>query len=387
MHTTSHTPEIISFLQQLIRQPSLSGRESGAARVVKAKMESMDFDDVWIDAYGSVVGIRSGTSPGPQLLFDAHMDVVPVTNPDSWRYPPFGGEVHDGRVWGRGATDIKGGLAAMIIALGRLRRDAFSGTLILSASIGEEQIEGLAMKPIVAASRPDFVIISEPTSCQIAAAQKGRTEFWIDIEGRPAHTSRPELGDNAIYRAMPIISALRNLKMPTDPVLSSGVMELIEIQSNPFPGECIVPYGCHLRYDRRLVSGETQASIRVEIEQALLAIDQWKMAFQSTPLRTYTGIDLNNDCFYPGWVLDSASPWLAKARQALHSVGLPDAPLAVPYCTHASYTAGIAKIPTIIFGPSTIELAHVTDESIEIEELEKAADGFTALAQHLLHGS
>jgi acetylornithine deacetylase/succinyl-diaminopimelate desuccinylase-like protein len=207
------------------------------------------------------------------------------------------------------------------------------------------------MKPIVAAAQPDFVIISEPTGCRIATAQKGRTEFWIDIEGRPSHTSRPELGDNAIYRAMPVISALRNLRMPADPVLGRGVMELIEIQSTPFPGECIVPFGCRLRYDRRLVSGETQSGIQTEIEQVLAEIGQWTMGFQSTPLQTYTGIELEHDCFYPGWVLDSTSPWLASARQALLSVGLPDELLAVPYCTHASYTAGVPESQPSFSGP------------------------------------
>jgi acetylornithine deacetylase/succinyl-diaminopimelate desuccinylase-like protein len=201
MHTEDNLNEMITFLQDLIRQPSTSGKESGAGRVVQEKLASLDFDDVWLDEYGSVLATRSGATPGPRLLFDAHMDVVPVNNAENWRYPPFSGEIHADRVWGRGATDIKGGLAAMLVTLGRIPRTAFSGTLIVSASIGEEQIEGLAMQPIIARVQPDFAVICEPTGCRLAAGQKGRTEFWIEISGRPAHTSRPDLGDNAIYRA------------------------------------------------------------------------------------------------------------------------------------------------------------------------------------------
>jgi putative selenium metabolism hydrolase len=240
MDTDTTHEEIIQFLQNLIRQPSTSGSESGAAQIVKAKMESMDFDDVWMDEYGSVLASRIGNSAGPRLLFDAHMDVVPVSS-ENWQYPPFGGEIHQDRVWGRGATDIKGGLSAMIVSLGRLPRNAFSGTLILSASIGEEQIEGLAMRPITASTHPDFVVICEPTGCRLAAGQKGRTEFWIEVVGRPAHTSRPELGENAIYRSLPVITTLRDLTLPEDPLLGRGVMELIEIQSSPFPGNVL----CH----------------------------------------------------------------------------------------------------------------------------------------------
>jgi putative selenium metabolism hydrolase len=383
MHTEDNLNEIIAFLQDLIRQPSTSGNESAAGQVVQEKLASLDFDDVWLDEYGSVLATRSGATPGPRMLFDAHMDVVPVNNAVNWRYPPFSGEIHTDRVWGRGATDIKGGLAAMLVTLGRIPRTAFSGTLILSASIGEEQIEGLAMQPIIARVQPDFTVICEPTGCRLATGQKGRTEFWIEIGGRPAHTSRPELGDNAIYRSLPVVESLRNLNMPEDPLLGRGVMELIEIQSKPFPGECIVPYGCRLRYDRRLVSRETQPGIQVEIEEALAAFSNWEMGFQTTPLTTCTGIDLVQDCFYPGWVLDPESIWLKKARRGLRSVGLQDETITVPYCTHASFTAGVAGIPTIIFGPSTIDLAHITDEYIEIEQLRMAASGFAALAQHL----
>jgi putative selenium metabolism hydrolase len=241
MPNEDNVQEIISFLQELIREPSTSGKESGAGKVVKEKLQTLDFDEVWIDDYGSILATRTGSRPGPRILFDAHMDVVPVDHPDAWRYPPFAGEIHNERVWGRGATDIKGGLAAMVVALSRVPRQAFSGTMILSASIGEEQIEGLAMQPVVASTHPDFAVICEPTGCLLAAGQKGRTEFWIDTSGRPAHTSRPDLGDNAIYHALPIIEALRKLALPEDSTLGKGVMELIEIQSTPFPGECIVP--------------------------------------------------------------------------------------------------------------------------------------------------
>jgi putative selenium metabolism hydrolase len=380
---TNHTQqEIIQFLQDLIRQPSISGSESGAAQIVKAKMESMDFDDVWMDEYGSVLASRTGNTEGPRLLFDAHMDVVPVSS-ENWQFPPFGGEIHQDRVWGRGATDIKGGLAAMIVSLGHLARSAFSGTLILSASIGEEQIEGLAMGPITASTHPDFAVICEPTGCHLASGQKGRTEFWVEVTGQPAHTSRPDLGENAIYRSLPVITTLRDLALPEDPLLGQGVMELIEIQSSPFPGECIVPFGCRLRYDRRLVSGETQESIRAGIEYSLADVHHWKMGFLSTHLTTYTGLELEQECFYPGWVLDPNTIWLQRARLGLRSAGIPDETITVPYCTHASYTAGVAGIPTILFGPSSIDLAHITDEYIEIEQLNQAARGFASLARSL----
>jgi len=383
MHATIQNDEVIAFTQDLVRQPSLTGEEAGAAAVVRGKMEALDYDEVRVDEYGNVIAVRHGERPGPRLLFDAHLDVVPANNPQAWGSNPFGGELRDGKIWGRGATDIKGGLAGIVIGLGRMPRQDIAGTLIVSASIGEEQIEGIALEQVVKSTQPDFALICEPSDCQLGVGQKGRTEFWIQASGRPAHTSRPELGDNAIYRALSIVGALRRLRPPDDSLLGPGVMELVEIVSEPFPGECTVPYGCRLRYDRRLASGETRQSVRDEIYSALKGLDQWETGYQTANLVTYTGLRLEKEQFHAGWAMDPASAWLRKAEQGLRQAGIQPHRIAVPYCTNGSYSAGEAGLPTLIFGPSSIRLAHVVDEYIEVEELLRGMRGLVALAAAL----
>ena len=375
--------EVVGLTRELVRHPSLSGQEQSAAMLVRQFIQSLDFDEVWVDELGNVVAARYGDQPGPRLLFDAHLDVVPPTQPDSWTCDPFGGEMRDGRIWGRGATDIKGGLAALLLGLGNLPRRDLKGALFISASIGEEHMEGAALQPIVARTQPDFAVICEPTGCQLGVAQKGRTEFWIQVAGTPAHTSQPDMGDNAIYRAAEIIQDLRRLPLAEDPLLGRAVMELIEIVSSPFPGNCIVPDGCRLRYDRRLLPGDTRQSLMDSLHEAMANHQRWSIGFQPVRLETYTGHVLEGEHFYPAWTLPEDSPWLAKARQGLEMNGLTAKSMAVPYCTNASFTAGQAGIPSLIFGPSDISLAHIVDEYVEVDELMRAVAGFTGLAKAL----
>jgi putative selenium metabolism hydrolase len=384
MKPPSPQDEIVAFTQALVRQYSPPGRESGAARLVKEKLIELGFEDVHVDRLGSVIAYYRGAQAGPRVLVDTHMDVMAVHDPDAWSVDPMGGEIRDGKIWGRGSTDIKGGLAAAAYAISSLSGQEFSGTLIFSASVGEEKLEGVALREVVREVQPDFALITEPTQSRLGIGQKGRAEFWIEVQGTPAHTSRPELGDNAIYRAMEIIRTVRGIPPRLDGVLGPGVTELIEIISSPYPGECMVPFGCRLRFDRRLVGGETRQSLMDELRNALDGHERWQIGFQPDGFTTYTGVELQNEQFYPGWSISQDSPWLHKARLGLGLAGLEVETIALPYCTNASHTAGEAGIPTLIYGPSTIRLAHILDEYVEIEELMRYYRGLQGILKSVL---
>jgi putative selenium metabolism hydrolase len=374
---------IIAFTQELVRLPSLPGREQEVARAVEAKLRALDYDEVWTDEYGSVVGILHGTQPGPTVLFDSHTDTVEITSPEAWTHDPRGGEIDDGKIWGRGATDMKGALASTVVGLGQLGREQFRGTIAVSASVGEEVIEGAALSHILPRVKPDFVVICEPSENKLGIGQKGRAGIWVSVTGKPAHTSNPKLGDNAVYKMLPVIERLRALELPKDDLLGDGVMELVEMQSFPFPGKSIVPDGCRVRFDRRLTRGETMESVMASICGALEGLKGWQVEYTTAHVDTYTGRVLEMPDFHAGWALDANSELLQKARRGLQSAGLAGEFYAVPFCTNGSYSAGVAKIPTIVFGPSTVKLAHVVDEYIEIEELIRGAEGFIGLAKEL----
>ncbi|WP_054522534.1 M20/M25/M40 family metallo-hydrolase [Thermanaerothrix daxensis] len=379
--------EAIAFLQDLVRTPGLSGQEGAVADRVEAKMRQLPFDHVERDEWGNVIATRRGHAPGPHLLFDAHMDVVAPGDPSAWEGgDPYSGHLSGGRLWGRGATDTKGSLAAMVIGLGRLPTTAFRGTLTVVASVGEEALEGAALGQVCARLRPDRVIVGEPTDGRLGIGQKGRARLWFTTHGRPAHSSTPAEGVNAIYLATEVIQRIRALPLPAHPHLGQGVMEALDIHSEPYPSASTVPYACHIRYDRRLVLGETPESVLAAYRRAFAGRSDLTFGFETIHLNTYTGATLTAPDFHPAWLWDESTPWVQQALASLRAAGLRAETFIAPYCTNASTTAGEQGLPTLLYGPSSITLAHKVNEFIALEDFLAALRGYQALAQGLSAG-
>jgi len=370
---------VIGFLQQLVRAESLSGNEAAAARLVQQQLEQLGFSDVHSDRLGNVIGRRSGSQPGLRILLDAHLDVVPVTSPAEWRFPPFSGELADGRIWGRGAADTKASLAAMIYALAELPENQLRGEVFVSASVGEEVLEGAAFSAVLDAVQPDVVIIGEPSDCRLGIAQRGRARLLFTAHGKAAHSSAPEAGQNAIENAAGLIQRIAGLPLPTHPLLGQGLMTAIQAQSQPFPSLSTTPYRCEVVYDRRLMPGESLSSLLDEYAHSLADLSNWQVVIPEEGFTTYTGVTLRQPDFHPAWALDPHSEWVRQAVDALRSAGLPAETFAVPYCTNGSASGGERGIPTLVYGPGSIHQAHRVDESIEVEEVLRAQRGYQAL--------
>lgn len=374
---------VIQFLQELVQAESLSGNEAAAARLVEQRWRSLGFEDVHTDRLGNVIARRRGGRPGLRLLLDAHLDVVPATSPETWRFAPFSGELAEGRVWGRGAADTKASLAAMTGALAGLPADNLPGEVYLSASLGEEVLEGAAFSVVLDEVQPDLVIIGEPSDCRLGIAQRGRARLAFTVHGKAAHSSAPEAGQNAIENAAALIQRIAGLPLPTHPLLGQGLMTAIQMQSQPYPSLSTTPYRCEVVYDRRLMAGETIASIIEEYHRHLADLKNWQVVIPEEGFTTYTGVELRQPDFHPAWALDPHSEWVKRAVEALRSAGLPCETFAVPYCTNGSASGGERGIPTLIYGPASIHQAHRVDESIEVEEVLRAERGYAALINAL----
>jgi putative selenium metabolism hydrolase len=374
----------LSLCQALVRAPSLSGDEQRAAEIVAGAMRRLGYDEVTTDDYGSVIGIQHGQVPGRTLLFDAHLDTVPPTSHAEWQHGPFSGEVVSHRLWGRGACDDKGVLAAIICGAARVPREAFAGKIIVSASVCEENLTGAALAFILDHYPADLVIVGEPTNLKLGMAQKGRAGIRVFTRGTSAHTSRPELGENAIYKMIEAIAHLRAIALPTDPELGPSFLELTEIVSEPLPSLGFVPFGCRARFVARTMPGETQESILARFQNALTGLDGITVEFDQLTQRCYTGKLLTMRDFIPGWRMSTNNPWRSIIQNALGKNGLGVETFAAPYGTNASISAGVRGIPTFIFGPGSIEQAHMVDEWIAIDDLEAGERAYATIAQTCL---
>ncbi len=378
----------IPLCQEFVRIPSLSGQESNVMAHVLSSMRSFGFDEAWQDRAGNTIGVLRGQRSGsPQrLLVDIHTDTVPVTSLQSWQHDPFGGELSGGRIYGRGAVDIKAGLACALTGMASLNREDFSGEIWVAATVMEEMIEGAATNIVLesAAERgglPDYCIVIEPTLLKIGTAQKGRAGIRMQASGIPAHTSRAELGVNAVYKMLPAIQGVRDMPKRSDELLGMEVFELVEILSSPLPGNSIVPDGCRARFDCRLLLGETADSLLDRFRRAIpedVDVDLWPVSVD-----LYTGESLEKGDFHMAWSISPTEPLPRAALQALQAIGLPAETYKVPYCCNASAVTQ-RGIPVIVFGPGDISQAHAIDEWVEAAQLPIAARVLGNLALNLL---
>jgi len=360
---------VATLCRDFVRIPSPSGQEGALAALVAERMEAMGLA-VETDRFGSVLGTRKGGRPGPTVLLDAHLDTVPVTDPAAWSQDPFSGDLHQGRLWGRGAADTKGSLAAMLCTVADLQD--FPGTLLLSASVCEENLTTAALSHVLDQHPVDLVLVGEPTSLRLGVAQKGRAGLLLEARGRSAHTSRPELGDNAITKLLEALARIRALPLPEDPALGRGVCELIEIASEPRPSPGMVPHRCTGRLALRLLPGETAPSVLARLAPCLEGLEGVTIRLAEATQRCYTGLELTMPDCVPAW----KNPDLALQARLLGALGT--APFAAPYTTNAS-AAAIRGLPTFLLGPGSIEQAHGVDEWIALDQLNAAPTAYAAV--------
>ena len=378
----------MAFLQRLIQAPGGPGQEGPCARLIGEQMEAMGYHRVEVDELGNVIGTVRGTGSG-SILFDGHMDTVPA-EPERWSRDPFGGEVDGGRIWGRGTTDMRGALAAALFAVGRLARDSGAlGTVHVCASVCEEAVEGTALVHALRRRQPERVVIMEPSGLDIAVGQRGRAELLIETIGRSAHSSAPRLGVNAVTLMQRVLGELEGLELPEDPLLGPAILVVTDILSEPYPGLSVLPHGCRVTADRRLLVGETSEHVLGQIEAILARLAEGDPDFSGRVTiaedrqPTYNGGLIVAPNFSPAWKIDPEEPLVTGAVAALRQIGQQPALGTYRFCTNGSGSAGVLGVPTIGYGPGHEETAHTVDEYLELDQLFSAAEGYAALAARL----
>lgn len=368
----------LELAARLIRAPGLSGEEERVADVVEEAMRELGYRDVGRDRLGSVVGFVGPEGPRPRLLFDGHMDVVPVAG--SWSVDPFGGEVVDDRLYGRGATDMKGGLAAALVGVA-----AASGELTVpvavSASVLEETIEGVALAKVLDRLTPEAVVICEPSGLGVRVGQRGRAEVLITAHGVPAHAASPERGLNPISLAARGLQRVEGMTLPEDPQLGPAIIVVTDVVSEPYPSISLIPSGVTMRFDRRTLLGEDENDVLEGLRTALREVDAdgFTVTLTGDEVTAYTGARVAARRFLPAWTLPPEHPLVGAATEAVRGAGLEPEIGTWGFCTNGSESAGARGIPTIGLGPGRPEDAHVEDESVAVDEVRVGAEIYRRL--------
>ncbi len=376
-----HRHDIVRFTSELISIQSLTGSEGRVAQSVKAKMEELGYDSVKIDELGNVIGlIGQGT---PDILFDSHMDTVTVTDEELWSFDPYSGDIIDGFVCGRGAVDMKGGLASSIYAGAAVKALGFAldKTVCVVASVMEEDYDGEALYHICSNPlyRPKRVVICEPSSLHLALGHRGRALIRIKTEGVAAHGSAPEQGVNAIYKMQPIIARVESLScMFIDSPQYQGSVTLSVIESTSVSANA-VPSSCEVLLDRRLGLIEDRSYIEKEMKDLLMGTDaSWEIVRVEGV--SWTGGKVVLESFLPAWESSDGS-YFTKLGQLAYETLFRKTPdhFFWDFCTNGVTSAGKLGIPTIGFGPGLPELAHKRDERCSIDEILKATEFYGIL--------
>lgn len=414
--------DMTRFLRDMVAIPSESCDEKRVVHRIKEEMEKVGFDKVEIDPMGNVLGY---IGHGPRLVaMDAHIDTVGIGNIKNWDFDPYEGMETDELIGGRGTSDQEGGMASMVYA-GKIIKDLGledEYTLLVTGTVQEEDCDGLCWQYIIEQSgiRPEFVVSTEPTDCQVYRGQRGRMEIRIDVQGVSCHGSAPERGDNAIYKMADIIQDIRALNEndAADTTEIKGLVKMLDKKYNPeweeanflgrgtvtcsqifytSPSRCAVADSCSISLDRRMTAGETWESCLDEI-RALPSVKKYgkdvKVSLYDYARPSYTGLTYPIECYFPTWVIPKdhkVTTALEEAYTALFgtsrigSAETKDMRKALPltdkwtFSTNGVSIMGRNGIPVIGFGPGAEAQAHAPNEKTWKQDLVTCAAVYAAL--------
>lgn len=396
---------VVNFVQEIIKIPSLTGEEGELARFLISKLKEIGIEESFIDAAGNVVGILRGNGKGPNIMLNGHLDVVPVGNRENWQYEPFGAEIDEkGNIHGRGAADLKGGMAAQFYAMKLLkelvdRGVSLSGDVIFSQVVFEEAAEMLGMQYLCEKTLPeknisfDVVYICEPTNLGVYLGHRGKVEIVVTTKGITAHSSTPWAGINALEKMVPVLDIVFNKmgsNMKSHPELGKSSITITNLLCRP-GSLSIIPDECEISIDRRYVPSETLESILEEFDQIFQDIKKRDPQFEATVQfrsfleKSYTGYEKKVKKYHPVWITDKKNIFVQKTLAALKKVGQQPKTGYWRGGTDGSMSAGLMDIPTIGYSGMEEKYIHTPEERVNIDKMIQSLEGYVSIICELFN--
>lgn len=378
---------LTSLLQDLVRIESVNPGvyEHAMGERVTELLEPTGADLTAVEMFDgrhSIAAVVGDSSNGPTLVLNGHMDTVPVEDEDEWTVDPFAGVIKDGAVYGRGACDMKAGLAIQIAVARALatRVDEMKGVLILHFAAGEECAEPGTNCLLDRGFAGDYGIVTEPTELEVAVAERGLAHYTVRIHGKSAHASRPDLGINPAIYLPAVIQMVEDYRLSIQDrdhaLLDSASCTPTVIRGGAKANT--IPSHCDVVLDRRLLPGETidgeleslrERAARLEAENPGLRLEVRRPQFGFEPAE-----------IAPGSPLPRRLTQLVGAERADAHDGV----VGTPFASDVSALVNEGGMEAVTFGPGSISNCHCADEHVAIDEVMTAARVISQVAEELL---
>ena len=384
--------DIIAFLREICAIPSMENQIRECGERIADEMRRLGYDEIFWDKMGNIVGkIGAGDK---LLLYDSHIDTVGVGDPDEWEWDPFEGKIENGVLFARGACDEKGSTPGMVYGLA-LARDLglLDGFTAYYFGNMEEWNDGQAPQAFVQTEgvKPDFVVIGEPTKMQIYRGHKGRVEFKIVAKGKSAHAASNYLGDNAIYKLLPIIERISHIEpeLGDHDFLGQGRITVTDMEVKT-PSINAVPDEATIYVDRRITFGEEPAQELRRLQAIIGERDDIQAEILVYDEPSYTGFVFPLEKVYPAWAFEEDEP-IVKAGLSAAEVLYGQADTGKwDFSTNGIYWAGKAGIPSIGFAPGNEIHAHTVLDQVPLEDVVRSTEWyalFPAILRQTLNGA
>ena len=389
----NYEKDLIKFMRDLIAIPGESCLEGPVVKRIEEEMKKVGFDEVKIDKMGNIIGrIGKGKT---KIMMDAHIDTVGIGDRSAWKIDPYKGDMKDGIIYGRGATDQRGGMVSMVYAGAIIKKLKLEDdyTLYVTGTCQEEDCDGLPLLHMIRDTKevvPDFVVITEPTNLGVYRGHRGRMEMKVVTKGVSCHGSAPDRGVNAVYKMMPIINGIEKLNqggLKDDKFLGKGTITVSKIECQT-PSLCAVPDECTVYIYRRMTVGETAESLVAEIQKIIddNKVKDAKVEILQYEVKSWTGLTVGQEKFYPTWVLPEDHN-LTKAAVKSAEIALGEKPRVDKwtFSTNGVASMGRLNIPTIGFGPANEIYAHSINDQVPVDHLVKATAFYACFPKNLLN--
>lgn len=389
----------VDFMKNLISFKSYSSEEKEIAAYILGEFQKMSIDEAFIDGIGNAVGVIRGTGEGPNILMISHMDAVPEDSLENWEpFDPYKPEIIDGNLYGRGISDMKGGLAAQFYGFKAIcdslekTGQKLSGDMVLCCTVQEESAGfaganyffdyTMAEKDIKA----DFVFLAEPSHNELMLGQRGKVEITVKTYGKTAHASKPSQGINALEFMVPIMQDIfthTGIDLKDDPVFGECTTTILKCTAGGDYSS--IPDECEILVDRRYTTEQTMEDLLDEYRAIFKRLKTRYPDFKATvELRefeetSYTGVKSMSTKYHPPWLTDRNHEIVQKSFEALRKVGQDPQGDYWPFGTEGCVSCAMHGIPTLGYSGAAEAQAHQPKEHVNVDEMIKTFEGYVSI--------